>query len=170
MRREVNVVIDMCMRNLQEQNCRRDYETGGVCMSSLSQGFSQSISGSLLSTECWKWKVEAKKDGGTCRPPYQQHLRAVFQQLSDYGAFINLSKCWFGVTSQKFHGHQGDSSSIRPLAERVEVIHAFPLPSSQCKLREFLGLVNFHHRFSQMPQIFSTLLTCYWRAPKAGTK
>ena len=29
----------------------------------------------------------------------------------------------------------------------MQVIREFPLPNTQCKLRRFLGLVNFYHRF-----------------------
>ena len=36
---------------------------------------------------------------------------------------------------------------IRPLEEKVEVVREFPLPNTQRKLRTFLGLVNFYHRF-----------------------
>ena len=34
-----------------------------------------------------------------------------------------------------------------PLQEKVRAVRNFPQPSSQRKLREFMGLVNFYHRF-----------------------
>ena len=40
-----------------------------------------------------------------------------------------------------------DSHGIHPLEEKVQVIRDFPQPTTQRKLREFLGLVNFYHRF-----------------------
>ena len=78
---------------------------------------------------------------------HQQHLRAVFQRLSDYGVLVNPSKCHFGVSSLQFLGHQVDACGIRPLNEKVQAVREFPLPPTQRRLREFLGMINFYHRF-----------------------
>ena len=40
-----------------------------------------------------------------------------------------------------------DRQGISPLEERVAVVRNFPCPTTCRKLREFLGLVNFYHRF-----------------------
>jgi hypothetical protein len=53
----------------------------------------------------------------------------------------------FGVSSPTFLGHLVDSNGIRPLSEKVEAICIFPKPTTQWKLREYLGLVNFYRRF-----------------------
>lgn len=76
-----------------------------------------------------------------------EHLRQVFQRLHDHGILINPSKCVLGATSFQFLGHQIDSTGIRPLEQKVQTIRDFPLPVSARKLRKFLGLVNFYHRF-----------------------
>lgn len=78
---------------------------------------------------------------------HQHHLRLVFHRLDQYGVVINPTKCEFGVTQLQFLGHCVDSHGIHPLADRVQVIRDFPLPTTQRKLREFLGLINFYHRF-----------------------
>ena len=78
---------------------------------------------------------------------HEQHIQLVFQRLSDYGIIVNPSKCQFGATSLQFLGHLIDSDGIRPLEEKVQVVRDFPLPTSHRKLREFLGLINFYHRF-----------------------
>ena len=39
------------------------------------------------------------------------------------------------------------SQGIRPLDSKVDIIRQFPLPGSLHQLREFLGLINFYHRF-----------------------
>ena len=36
---------------------------------------------------------------------------------------------------------------LHPLEMNVEVVHEFPHPSTQRQLQQFLGLVNFYHRF-----------------------
>lgn len=54
---------------------------------------------------------------------------------------------FFGASALNFLGHRVDSAGIRPLEEKVQVIHDFPQPNLTRKLREFLGLINFYRRF-----------------------
>ena len=75
------------------------------------------------------------------------HLQLVFQRLADHGIVINVHKSQFGVAELDFLGHHVDASGIRMLPARVQAIRDFPQPTSAHKLREFLGLVNFYHRF-----------------------
>ena len=53
----------------------------------------------------------------------------------------------FGVPSLHFLGHLASSKGIQPLEEKVQVIRTFPQPTSQRKLRDFIGLVNFYRSF-----------------------
>jgi hypothetical protein len=76
-----------------------------------------------------------------------QHLRLVFERLRQHGIVINPSKCVFGVKELDFLGHHINSNGITPLKDKVQVICDFPQPDSQRKLRQFIGLVNFYHRF-----------------------
>ena len=78
---------------------------------------------------------------------HKDHLRLVLQRLSDHGILINPSKCKFGVAELDFLGHRVSADGIQPLQERVRAIQEFPIPTSVRKLREFLGLINFYHRF-----------------------
>ena len=52
---------------------------------------------------------------------------------------------------------------ITPLPEKVQAIHDFPQPQIQRQLRQFIGLVNFNHRFlphcADMMQPLHALLT-----------
>ena len=75
------------------------------------------------------------------------HLRQVFTRLQDYGIQLNASKCVLGVPFLEFLGHHVDQHGIRPLPSKVRVIQEFPQPRTQSELRQFLGLVNFYHRF-----------------------
>ena len=78
---------------------------------------------------------------------HTHHLRAVLERFQQYGVIINPSKCELGVESLQFLGHQVDSKGTQPLEAKVKAIQEFPQPESRKKLREFLGLVNFYHRF-----------------------
>ena len=46
-----------------------------------------------------------------------------------------------------FLGHHVTSSGVSPLPSQVQTIRDFPQPNTLRKLWEFLGLVNFYHRF-----------------------
>ena len=76
-----------------------------------------------------------------------QHLHTVFNRLAKYGIVINPNKCFFGVTELDFLGHHISSQGITPLPDKVKAVQDFPLPNSQRKLRQFIGPVNFYHRF-----------------------
>ena len=78
---------------------------------------------------------------------HQEHLRQVLQRLSEHGMVINPSKCQFGTAELDFLGHRVSAQGIHPLEEKVRAIRDFIQPTSLRKLRTFLGLVNFYHRF-----------------------
>lgn len=78
---------------------------------------------------------------------HTNHLRLLFQRLSDHGIIINAAKSEFGRSELDFLGHRLDRHGIRPLPSKVQVIRDFPRPTSITKLRQFLGLVNFYRRF-----------------------
>ncbi len=82
----------------------------------------------------------------TSRDEHLHHLRLVFERLSNYGIVVNPSKCVLGVPELDFLGHRVDCHGIRPLEEKAAAIRNFPQPTTQRKLREFLGLVNFYHQ------------------------
>ena len=94
---------------------------------------------------------------------HKEHLRTTLSRLKEYGIIINPSKCELGVSSLQFLGHLVDSQGIRPLEEKVQVIHDFPQPVTRHDLRQFLGLINFYHRFipngAQLLQPLNKLLS-----------
>ena len=75
------------------------------------------------------------------------HLRLVLERLCEHGIVVNVAKSQFGVPSLEFLGHHVDSAGIRPLECKIEAIRNFPQPTTQKKLRQFLGMINFYHRF-----------------------
>ena len=78
---------------------------------------------------------------------HRRHLRLLFQRLAKYGLIVNVAKCVFGVDTIDFLGHRVTAQGIAPLPERVEAIRRFPRPRDAKSLSEFLGVVNFYHRF-----------------------
>ena len=78
---------------------------------------------------------------------HEARLRLLFERPAKYGIVIDPSECKFWVPSLTFLSQVVDKHGICPLEEHVITIQAFPAPTSLCKLREFLGLVNFYRRF-----------------------
>ena len=86
------------------------------------------------------------------------HLRTVLQLLQDNGLVVRPDKCVFGVDRVSFLGHDISSSGVAPLQSRVDAIRRFPRPTSVKALQEFLGVVNYYHRFiSHAAEILSPL-------------
>ena len=83
----------------------------------------------------------------TTKEEHLTHLREVCARLDANGIVINPNKCVLGADSLEFLGHRVDRHGIRPLEEKVDAVRQFPQPTSLKKLRQFLGLVNFYHRF-----------------------
>ena len=66
----------------------------------------------------------------TSAEEHKQHLRQVFERLSQFGILINPSKCVFGADSLEFLGHHVSSAGIRPREDKVTVIRQFPQPTT----------------------------------------
>ena len=77
-----------------------------------------------------------------------KHISQLFERLSEYYVSINADKCVFGQNSLEFLGHLIDSYGIQPLSTKVEAIQKILPPTSLRQLRQFLGMVNFHRRFT----------------------
>lgn len=86
-------------------------------------------------------------------------LNAVFHRLRHHGLVIKLEKCLFGVTSLNFLGHRVSASGSTPMPSRVDAVKEFPKPGTVKALQEFLGVLNFYHRF--LPNIAATLHPLY---------
>ena len=90
---------------------------------------------------------------------HEHHIRAVLRILQDNGLVVRPDKCVFGVTSIDFLGHRIDSSGIHPLEKKVEAVKNFPTPTSTKSLQEYLGLLNYYHRF--VPNMAGTVKPLY---------
>ena len=78
---------------------------------------------------------------------HEAHLRQLFGRLQEHGLVISLSKCQFGVSEIDCLGHRVNQQGVFPLPEKVDAIRSFPRPTTVKQLQEYLGMVNFYHRF-----------------------
>lgn len=81
------------------------------------------------------------------RQEHRAHLKQLCQKLDEHGLAINPAKCQFGLTSINFLGHRIDQHGAVPLPTKVEAILKFAKPTTVKGLQEFVGMVNFYHRF-----------------------
>ena len=81
------------------------------------------------------------------------------------GLIIKLEKCLFGLKSLAFLGHQISQFGSTPLPSRVKAIEDFPKPSTVKGIQEFLGMINFYHRF--IPHAASLLLPLHCALQKS---
>ena len=78
---------------------------------------------------------------------HQEHLQELFTRLQEHGLKIHPTKCILGADSVDFLGHRVTADGITPLPQKVLAIREFPRPNTARKLKEFLGMVNYYHRF-----------------------
>ena len=90
---------------------------------------------------------------------HQGHIRNVLQLLQDNGLVLRYDKCLFGVSTVEFLGHQISTEGVRPLPTKVEAVRNFPPPTTVKGLQEFVGMVNYYHRF--LPSIADTMAPLY---------
>ncbi len=81
------------------------------------------------------------------RREHLTHLQLLFARLGQHGLIINPAKWQFGLAAIDFLGHRITSSGAVPLPDKVDAITKFPVPHTTKALQEFLGMVNFYHRF-----------------------
>ena len=74
-------------------------------------------------------------------------LRALFDHLQQFGLVINPAKCVFDVAEIDFLGHRINHCGAVPLPAKVAAIQQLPQPTTVKALHEFLGMINFYHRF-----------------------
>ena len=87
------------------------------------------------------------------------HLRQLFERLREYGLVISISKCKFGVADIDFLGHRINKHGVTPLEKKVQAVIEFPKPATTKSLQEFLGMVNYYHRF--LPHAAQIMLPLY---------
>ena len=76
-----------------------------------------------------------------------EDLRALFDRLKEFGLVVNAAKCVFGVSSINFLGYHITADGASPLPDKVAIINDFPQSTTVKQLQEFVGMINYCHRF-----------------------
>ena len=78
---------------------------------------------------------------------HEKQLRKLFARLSENGLVVNPSKSVLGAKEVDFLGFHVNQDGVRPQSEKVKAITEFKTPETFGQLSEFLGMINFYHRF-----------------------
>lgn len=87
-----------------------------------------------------------------------KHVELVLIALQKENIKLKLSKCKFFQTEVCFLGHKISLNSVKPLHDNIKAITDFPIPKTVKQLQEFLGKVNYYHKFIEnAPKILAPL-------------
>ena len=78
---------------------------------------------------------------------HARYLEVVLKKLKDNKLYANGEKSDFARQNIEFLGHVVTRDGIKPDMKKVKAIQEWKRPSTQKKLRSFLGLANYYRRF-----------------------
>ena len=83
-------------------------------------------------------------------PAFDKHLKGVrtlLEMISKAGFKLSGKKCQFAKRSVRFLGHVIDSTGVKPLPEKLEIIRSWETPKTEEELRRFVGVCTFWRKF-----------------------
>jgi hypothetical protein len=89
-----------------------------------------------------------------------QHVDRVLQLLEEKQLYANPSKCAFGVQEVEYLGHIVSHEGVKVDPNKIKAMREWPIPKTLKKLRGFLGLTGYYHKFfKNYGQIVTPLTT-----------
>ena len=76
-----------------------------------------------------------------------RHIELVIKVPSREMFKLKFNKCKFAQLSVNYLGHTISHDCVKPLIDRVEAIQKFPRPTTTTAVRQFLGKLNYYHRY-----------------------
>ena len=76
-----------------------------------------------------------------------KHIELVLKALKSENVKLKLSKCKFANLEVNYLGHKLSLNKVIPLNSNIEAITKFPIPNSVKQIQQFLGKVNYYHKF-----------------------
>lgn len=86
---------------------------------------------------------------------HMEHVSRLLEAILQEGFRLKLSKCTIADDHAKYLGHLIKNNTITPLKDYLSAVKDFPVPETRKNIRQFLGKVNFHHKF--IPHSATTL-------------
>ena len=85
----------------------------------------------------------------TTEQVHGQHLREVFQHLTNAGLTLRGRKCHIGLTNVSYLGHVFSATGMSPDPKKVQAVKEWPVPINATEVRQFLGLASYYRRYIQ---------------------
>ncbi|KAK2578586.1 hypothetical protein KPH14_000920 [Odynerus spinipes] len=76
-----------------------------------------------------------------------EHLERLLEAIRKEGFRLKFTKCKFAKNEAKYLGHVISKNTVRPLRDNLRPIQEFPRPDTRKKIRQFLGKINFYHKY-----------------------
>jgi hypothetical protein len=76
-----------------------------------------------------------------------KHIELILKALIEENIKLKLSKCSFSQKIVKYLGHIISKNKLRPLSDNINAIKDFPTPQTVKNIQQFLGKVNYYHKF-----------------------
>ena len=80
---------------------------------------------------------------GHTEPEHNAHLQNLMWVAHKYGVVFNLLKMHVKAPAINFFGCLYDANGVHPDLEKVNPVHALPVPTNVTELQEFLGMVTY---------------------------
>lgn len=78
---------------------------------------------------------------------HMNHLTQLLEAIKTEGFRLKFTKCTFASNSVKYLGHIIQNNSVKPVKDNLISIKNFPVPKTQKNIRQFLGKINFYHKY-----------------------
>nr|GEV33843.1 putative reverse transcriptase domain-containing protein [Tanacetum cinerariifolium] len=78
---------------------------------------------------------------------HANHLRIILELLRKEKLYAKFSKCDFWIRTVQFLGHLIDSLGLHVDHAKIKAVKNWASPTTPTKIRQFLGLFGYYHRF-----------------------
>ena len=78
---------------------------------------------------------------------HKEHLKTVFQQLTNAGLTFRGTKCQIGMSQVWHSGHVSTGTGMQPDPKKVSSVQDWPTPTDVTTLRQFIGLASYYQRY-----------------------
>jgi len=84
-----------------------------------------------------------------------EHIRTLMKAIEEEGFRLKFMKCKFAQREIQYLGHIIGENKVRPMRDDLIAIKKFPVLKTRKNMWQFLGKINFYHKY--IPRVAKTL-------------